>query len=101
MSEDDGARQARGFRNRWRYTLTGPIAIGLPPGCSLRRVTARAVNGGFISVSIDQLELTILPGDPDGQDRISRSAPACESNSQLVDVREVGGRWRITIEDPD
>jgi hypothetical protein len=101
LSEDDGARQSRGFRNRWRYTITGAASVGLKKGCALRTVTARAIAGGVVAVSIDSLVMTILPGDPDAQDRISRAAPACEVNHQLVSIDEIGGRWRITIEEPD
>jgi hypothetical protein len=64
-------------------------------------VTSRAIAGGLVSVSIDALALTILPGDPEAQDRISKASPACEVNQQLVSVEENGGRWRITIEEPD
>ena len=100
MSEDDGARIERGFRNRWRYTITGAAAVGLVKGCALRTVAVRAIAGGMVAVSIDRLSLLILPGDPDAQDRFSMVAPVCEVNRQLVSVEEVEGRWRITIEDP-
>jgi len=100
LSEDDGARHTNGFRNRWRYTLTGAAAVGLPAGCQLRLVTVRALMGGMVTVDLDVTRLLILPGDPAAQDRLSRVAPVCESNRQLVSVEEIGGRWRITIEEP-
>jgi hypothetical protein len=101
LSQDDGDRYERGYRNRWRYVITGPAAIGLKPGCRLRTVRAQALLGGVISVSIDNARLQFLPGDPVQQDRVSRSAPACEINDQLVHVDEAGGRWTITIEEPN
>jgi hypothetical protein len=63
-------------------------------------VTVRALQGGLVSVDIDRVRIVILAGDPAVQDRLSRAAPVCERNRQLVNVAEVAGRWRITIEDP-
>jgi hypothetical protein len=100
LSEDDGARHSRGYRNRWRYWLTGAVGVGLPKGCAPRLVTVRALVGGLVAVDIDGMRLLILPGDPEAQDRLSRVAPTCEANRQLVSVEEIGGRWRITIEEP-
>lgn len=101
VSEDDHGRSEKGFRNRWRYTITGPAAVGIPLGCSARWVRVRVLPGGTVSVDFDQiLHLLIVPGDPDIQTRFGRSAGACEANLQLVDVASVDGRWRITIEEP-
>lgn len=101
ISEDDHGRSAKGFRNRWRYTITGPASAGLPVGCALRWVRVRVLSGGTITVDFDAaLRLLIVPGDPDLQERFGRNAGVCEGNLQLVDVANAGGRWRITIEEP-
>ncbi len=101
ISEDDYGRSAKGFRNRWRYTITGPASIGLPVGCSARWVKVRARAGGLVVVTFDDTwNLSIVPGDPEIQERVDRVAPVCELNRQLVDVANVSGRWRITIEEP-
>lgn len=101
LSEDDPSRHARGFRNRWRYTLTGAVLPGLPIGCAVRPVQVRVMPGGLVDVSLGAFGLLLMPGDPAAQDAIARNAGACELNHQLVNVREVAGRWQILIEEPD
>lgn len=101
ISEDDHGRTAKGFRNRWRYTITGPPAVGLAVGCSARWVEVRVIPGGAVTVAFDgALRLVIVPGDPDLQARFAKNAGVCEGNLQFVDVQSVDGRWRITIEEP-
>lgn len=101
ISEDDHGRAAKGFRNRWRYTITGPAVIGVASGCSLHWVRVQVLQGGTLSVDFDEiLHLLIVPGDPEIQSRFARNAGTCEGNLQFVNVESTDGRWRITIEEP-